>query len=533
MGEQTFVKTGRPEFDEFFPSIRNFFRKNALDIVIDGKKIRGYRTPDTKSFWIRDYSDMLRGVKYIEPDIKSLIEHFAETQGRNGRIFDYFTTFPEKGPYEKENWNKYVRVPVEADVEYRFVKAAFLAWQASGDDRWMLRLLSPMEKALQYVLGHPWRWDEKDQLIKRAYTIDTWDFAYTGGSHDWLQFQINDDTCWGIMHGDNSGYYEAFRIMALLYAYFNNPSRAGYWKRQADEMKRRMNDLCWNGRFYTHFVKISPVDIPGADESEQLSLSNPMDINRGVASHDRAVSILREYRRRRDERRAFAEWFSIDPPFPDGVFGDEKLVKGAYVNGGIMPLVGGELAKAAFDHGYESYGVDILSRYYGMIEGTGQSFLWYFPDGTPSTVETSTSPEANPADAWGSSAMLYAFVEGLAGVEDRLRLFESVRLSPRWAAAGVEEAEVQACYECSGASIGYFVRRSGDQVVLDVRSPQADILFHVLLPLGFQAKVVKLNGKEHGFQNNRIENSPYVDFRSVVTAKASVMIQIEKTRRKG
>ncbi|MCK7523945.1 MAG: hypothetical protein MZV64_43140 [Ignavibacteriales bacterium] len=88
-----------------------------------------------------------------------------------------------------------------------------------------------------------------------------------------------------------------------------------------------------------------------------MSLSNPMAINRGAADHAQAVSILREYPRRGAEGRAFAEWFSIDPPFPDGIFGDERLVQGAYVNGGIMPLVGGELARAAFEHGFEAYGV--------------------------------------------------------------------------------------------------------------------------------------------------------------------------------
>ena len=64
-----------------------------------------------------------------------------------------------------------------------------------------------------------------------------------------------------------------------------------------------------------------------------------------AADHAQAASILREYTRRRG--RAFAEWFSIDPPFPAGVFGDPRLVPGAYCNGGIMPLVGGELARAA------------------------------------------------------------------------------------------------------------------------------------------------------------------------------------------
>ena len=531
MGEHTFVKTGRPEFDQLIPIIRSFLKNNALDVVIDGKKIRGYRTPDTKSFWIRDFSDMLRGVKYFESDLKSLIEHFAETQARNGRIFDYVTTFPEKLPCEKENWTKYVRVPVEADVEYRFVKACFLVWQATGDGRWLLKLLPNLEKALQYILSHPWRWDEDRQLVKRAYTIDTWDFAYTGGSHDWLQFQITEDTYWGIMHGDNSGYYEAFRIMALMYAHFNNRSRAKFWEKHAQELKSRMNKACWNGRFYTHFVKITPVEIPGVDETEQLSLSNPMAINRGVALHEQAVSIIQEYRKRRENSAAFAEWFSIDPPFPDGIFGDEKLIGGAYINGGIMPLVGGELAKAAFEHGFEAYGVNILNRYSKMIAETGNSYLWYFPDGTPSSAETSTSPEASSSDAWGSSAMLHAFLEGLAGVEDRLSLFQNVQLSPRWVSAEVEEAEVQVEYGCSGACLGYFFRHSGDQISLEVHSDQSEILFHVLLPQDFEASSVRVGGKETEFQNEMIQHSPYVDFSSDVFGEVSIKIQLQKTRR--
>ncbi len=531
MKELTFVKSGRLEFDEFFPKIRSILQKNALDIVIDDKKIRGYRTPDTKSFWIRDYSDMLRGVKYIEPDIKSLIEHFAETQSQSGRVFDYVTVFPEKLPCERENWTKYVRVPVEADVEFRFVKACFLAWQASGDDRWLLKLLPGMDKALQYVLSHPWRWDGRLKLVKRAYTIDTWDFAYTSGLHEWLQFQISDDTYWGIMHGDNSGYYEAFRIMAILYAYFNNSSRAKHWEKRAEDLKVQMNKTCWNGRFYTHFVKITPVEIPGVDEAAQLSLSNAMDINRGVASHDQAVSIILEYLNRRDATKAFAEWFSIDPPFPDGIFGDDKLVKGAYINGGIMPLVGGELAKAALEYGYEGYGVDILSRYFEMIAGTGESFLWYFPDGTPSSAETSTSPEASPSDAWGSSAMLYAFLEGLAGVEDRLSLFQNVQLSPRWVAADVHEAEVQVAYRSSGEKIAYYFRQKKDEICLDVRSSRSTIFFHVLLPRDFNADSVEVGGKDSEFQNCLIEKSPYVDFCAEVSGSVSVKIRIKKTRR--
>ena len=217
----TYIRTGRPEFDNLFPMVKSFLEKDVLEMEIDGKKIRGYRSPDTRSVWIRDYSDMIRGFKYFEHDLISTISHFAENQSDNGRIFDYFTTSPEKLPCEKENWTKYVRVPVEADVEYRFIKAAYLSWQSTGNDDWVYKLIPKMEKALDYIFNNNQRFDKKNKLVKRPYTIDTWDFAYTSGKHDWLQFQIDDDTYWGIFHGDNSGYYEALMILAFLLEYFN------------------------------------------------------------------------------------------------------------------------------------------------------------------------------------------------------------------------------------------------------------------------------------------------------------------------
>jgi len=520
------IKTGRPEFDELPRKVESFLAHDVFDVVIDGHAIRGYRTPDAPSIWIRDLSDMMRGFKYFETDLLSAVEHFAATQAHNGRIFDYFTTHPEKLPSERENWTKYVRVPVEADVEYRFVKAAFLAWQATANDTWIQRLLPRMERAMEYALTHPWRWDSEHELVKRAYTIDTWDFAYDP-DHEWLQFQINHGTNWGIMHGDNSGYQQAFRHMALLHDTFKNGERADHWGETARALKRKMNAVCWNGTFYTHFVKLTPVDIPGVDEAKQLSLSNPMDINRGAATHEMAVSIIEEYLRRRDEGRAFAEWYSIDPPFPDGVFGDERLKAGAYVNGGIMPLVGGELARAALEHGFEDYGVDILERYYRMIDESGETYLWYHPDGTPASLDTSTSPDAQPTDGWGSTAMLYALVEGLAGVEDRRASFQSVRLAPRWlAASGVDEAEVRLGYPASGAEFGYAFRRNEDQLLLDVEVEESDVLFHVLLPPGTRATSVTVNGNDIDYRNATRVSSSYVDFKALVRKRSSVKIQV-------
>jgi hypothetical protein len=526
MIDGTYIKTGRHEFDALVPIVRSFLEKDLLELAIDGKTVRGFRSPDVKSIWIRDHSDMLRIGRYFFEDVTSAVEHFGETQADGGRIFDYFTTFPEKPPCERENWTKYVRVPVEADVEYRFVKAAYLAWQACGDDEWIRRLLPKMEKALGYVISHPWYWDAKRGLVKRPYTVDTWDFAYTAGTHERLQFQIDANTFWGIMHGDNSGYFEAFRIVARLYDRFGDRRRAEFWRDEAERLKAAMNTLCWNGDFYTHFAKMSDVTIPGVDESSQLSLSNPMDINRGVANQAQAEAIIGEYVRRRERTGAFAEWFSIDPPFPAGVFGDEKLKEGAYVNGGIMPLVGGELAKAAFRHGFETYGVDILRRYSEMVTEKGESYLWYFPDGTPSSVETSTSPEAQPTDGWGSSAMLEALVGGLAGVEDLGSGFDQARILPRWVAAGIDEAEVQLTYPASGRAIKYTYRRAESAISLVIRATGSDVECRALLPDGRDARSVVAGGRDIDWRSAPVRNSTYVQYNIHVDGQIRIDVHL-------
>jgi hypothetical protein len=526
MSGLTSIRTGRPEIDSLVPRIRSFLEQDILDVVIDGQEIRGYRTPDARSIWIRDHCDMMRGFRHFERDLTSAVEHFAETQGANGRIFDYFTIFPEKPPSERENWTKYVRVPVEADVEYRFVKAVFLAWQASGDDGWVRGLVPAMERALAYSTTHPWRWDEEHGLVKRAYTIDTWDFAYTAGVEDWLHFRIDDHTFWGFLHGDNSGLYEAFLQLAFIHEHLGNSERAAQWTARAEALKDALNRTCFNGKFYTHFVKLTPVEIDGVDEASQLSLSNPMDINRGVTTHAMAVSIIEEYRRRRETTDAFAEWFSIDPPFPDGIFGDEKLVGGAYCNGGIMPLVGGELARAAFEHGFEAYGVDILRRYHDMIAEADETYLWYFPDGTAASIETSTSPEASATDGWGSSAMFYALIEGLAGVVDLASRYARTRISPRWLAAGVEQADVRVGYECSETGIEYHFALDGDRIRLDVEAPCSDILAHVLLPHGTKVTAVTKDGSEIPHRCVTVESSPYVDFEADALERASFEIRM-------
>ncbi|MCU0645335.1 MAG: hypothetical protein MUC94_13890, partial [bacterium] len=466
------------------------------------------------------HSDMIRGARYFDQDLTSAVNHFAMTQRANGSIFDFVSC-----AMDRENWTKYVRVPVEADVEFRFIKAIYLAWQATGDHDWLAEMLPFAEKAMNYIFTHPWRWSKEHGLVKRAFTVDTWDFDFIDKNQPWLNFQISDKTHWGIMHGDNSGYYEACILLAKIYRHLKNDERVACLMKVAEGIRERANKLCWNGRFYKHRIPLDGFRMPGVDEDEQLSLSNPMDINRGLPTHDMAVKILREYQNRKETTQSFAEWFSIDPPFPDGLFGDPKLVGGAYCNGGIMPLVGGELARAAFEHGFEKYGAEALLKYANMIYEKGETYLWYFPDGSAASLETSTSPDAQPTDGWGASAMLYAFIEGLAGIVDQGFLFKKIKLSPRWVAAKVEKANVQVGYGASNSGFKYeFELLLHENKIALKLNGEADLSLHLLLPAGKKAEKLLCSGKTISFQNVKVENSSYVDAELALAGDENVAI---------
>lgn len=523
------ISTSSGRWAPFCERIESFLAADVAEFVVDGSVVRGYRSPDNPAIWIRDHAETARAGKYFEADLKSVVNAFADQQSANGRIFDYVTTAPLPWTGERENWERWVRIPVEADVEFRFVCAAAEAWQATGDDEWIHALMPTMQRALEYTTTHPWRWDRGTGLVKRAFTMDTWDFDYTAGRHPWLNFQITPDTLWGVMHGDNSGLYGAARRLAAIQRHLGDSESADRWVDFTNGLRERANALLFNGRFYRHFHKITPFELVGVNEEEQLSLSNPSNINRGLATPEIAEAIISEYRRRREESDAFAEWFSIDPPFPDGFWGDERHVSGAYINGGIFPLVGGELARAALTSGFETYGVQTLDQYREMIEQSGETYLWYFPDGTPSSVETSTSPEATATDGWGASAMLYAFVEGLCGVVDTLHGFREVDFSPRWVAASEDSASVDLGYAASGARFGYdFSHQEHDgngTMKFEIRADESHVKAHVLLPGDSSQADVHVNGAPVAAQLSTVRESRYVDFTADVRGTSQIEIR--------
>jgi hypothetical protein len=510
LSASTAIATGQPHIDDLYPQLRGFLEQDVAEYALDGYRVRGYRSPDSDLIWLRDHTYQGRGFRYFERDLTSALDAFRRAQRPDGSFPDYLS--------RPRRFVQAERKIVEADLEYLFVQAVYEAWQATGDDDWLRANLPAMRRGIRYIMSDPLRWDPNLRLVKRPFTIDTWDFQYGPTTIDPTtgarapRHWIDQQTVWGIFHGDNTGLAASLRLLAKIEQYFGNGKDAANWRAQATGVMARLNALSWNGRFFTHQVHLTPFSAPGVDESRQLSLSNAIALNRGVLRARQAREIVDEYYRRFLARgAAFAEWYSIDPPFPSGSFGmasGKGEQPGEYVNGGLMPLVGGELARGAFGVGAERYGFDILARYRFLIGDTNASYLWYYPAGNPGK----SGPETLPSDGWGASAMLAALIEGAAGIEDQDTRYQNVRLSPRWpATANVSTALVVARYAASDGYVAYRWRRMASGLTLDFTGSGSRVTLRLLLPEAIsRVALVTLDGRRQPIKLDQVFGSRYV-----------------------
>ncbi|NJO04563.1 MAG: hypothetical protein HC876_02945 [Chloroflexaceae bacterium] len=526
------VATGVEDIDLLYSQVRDFMLGAQLNYVLDGQYVHGYRSPDSPLLWLRDHYYQGRAFRYFDADVTSLLDAFRREQYPDGSFPDFLARPEFNIPA--------FRTPVEADVEYLYVLAVYEAWQMTGDDAWLLSHLEAMQRALNYTLTDPIRWEPTLGLVMRPFTIDTWDFEYGPSTIDPNTQQpaprhwIDADTKWGIFHGDNTGLAQALNALATVEEYLGDPQSAAQRRALARDIMIRLNNMSWNGSFYTHHVKLWPYDVPGVDESKQLSLSNAIALNRGVLSFDQGQAIINEYRSRLQQRDrvAFAEWFSIDPPFPAGSFGLANRLgerPGEYVNGGIMPLVGGELARGAFNHGYEDYGFDILRRYYDLIERTGQTFLWYYPTGGPGIG----SDDTIPTDGWGASAMVGGLIEGAAGVVDNGIRFSDVTISPRWSVRNdVETAYVVTRYAASDGYVAYRWQRTEERgrtyLRLETTGSGQQVTARLMLPADTRSvRGVSINGQPVPYTIEQVGLSSQYVVPSVALPTDVAQIEVE------
>ncbi len=518
LGFPSVMTTDDPNLGLFIHKLRcSIFDDRSL-VFIDGKILKCCKN------WIRDHVHIMKAARHWEYDLLSFLNFIIETQRDDGQFYELIKQYDDdhwqfvnedcRKMYPDDNLTL-VRLELEADIEYLVVEGAVYAYRTTGDDEWLKKVLPALEKGIDYITSDAKRWDEKRGLVKRPFTIDTWDFEYE--PEDFKRSSrnrsIKPDSRMSIMHGDNSGVYSAMINLAWLNRRLGNENKAAEWETRAQQLKENMIKHLWNGKFFMHQLHLNH---SGADnkESERLSLSNTYDINRGVTTTQQARSIISEYIKRKETTEHFAEWFSIDPPYEQFL----NHLPGKYVNGAISPFTAGELAKAAFNNGYEHYGWDILSRFMKLVERDGKAYFLYNADSTP-------QPDGGPS-AWGAAAFISAIDEGLAGIVDDGVNYDAISFSPRFPVTYYTELRYITGYETSGAMVDVRFIITDEGMRYDIYSPAKTLKAHIYLPDGKGCKKLLVDGKNRDFETVTVGDSNYADFAVCDITGGKVSIEI-------
>jgi hypothetical protein len=505
---ETRVETGDADFDSIVPFTREAMQLGRRDYRTPRGRFVGYISGDTWHFdgiWLRDWIYSLPGYKHWEREMLCGLDRFLEVQREDGMV-------PDGIERDGRTW----RVGLESDVEYILTLGAWQSWQATGDDGWLRAALPKLEKALAYIRSDPKHWDAANRLIKRQHSCDTWDYDIDGATDKGTSRHVI-ATC------DQSGYYLAFNAMSRMYRHLGDEARATHWAREADEYRARAVKLLWDGTKFLHHVHLDPIDHGDFDESRQLAMGNTWAMTRGLATREQAARIVDEYRRRHKETGDAYPWWSLQPGYPDhlGYWKDPYRLQGGYANGGLMPWVGGELCRAAFQNGRESYGVELLRQYAGHLRKTGGAQVWYWPDGTPGMRTTNEVRYAG----WGMAQWVEALLEGLAGFADRGSLLTEARLAPRWAAAGVRRANATFRYAASEAYLSYKWSWDAAGVTLDYSGSGERVEFDILLPFKTMPSQVLLDDKPVEPEIERVGSSLYLKLAAQSGARGRIHIR--------
>ncbi len=502
LGFPSILTTDDAKLGLFLRSLRNNILCERAHVFIGGKAMMVNKN------WIRDHVHVMKAFRHFEHDIDSFWSFIVETQREDGQFYelikqmdDYHWKFVNEDCrilYNDDNLSL-VRLELEADVEYLVVEGARYIYAVNGDNEWLKKVLPKLEKSIEYMTSDAKRWNKDLGLVMRPFTIDTWDFTvYDDIKRIGTDRRINDDTPISVMHGDNSGVYAAMNSLAYFNEILGNSEKVEYWHQKASLLRENMFKHLWNGKFFIHQLHLGHNGLDNL-ENERLSLSNVYDMNRGVCTTEQCRSIIEEYMRRKETTANFAEWFSIDPPYEK--FG--TLTAGKYVNGAISPFTAGELAKAAFNNGYEEYGWDIIKRFMKLVERDNNVYFLYYPDSTP-------QPEGGPS-AWGSAALISAVDEGLAGISDIGVRYNKMYFSPKFTVTDYTELRYITGYEKTGTivDVRYILTECGMRY--DIYSPSKETDIHILLPKGKKCSKLIINNSENEFTESLVGESHYVD----------------------
>ena len=137
-----------------------------------------------------------------------------------------------------------------------------------------------------------------------------------------------------------------------------------------------------------------------------------------------------------------------------------------------------------------------------MTERDGEVYFLYNP--------ISGKRQGGGPSAWGAAALISAFDEGLAGINDADCLYREINFSPKFTVCPYGEIRYLTGYEISHkfVDVRYVLKEEGMRY--DVFSEAEKINAKILLPKGKRCKALLVNGAEVPFAMETVRESEYV-----------------------
>ncbi|MGB3616834.1 MAG: twin-arginine translocation signal domain-containing protein [Catalinimonas sp.] len=424
----TFAVDGETDVDDAGGEFRKLWQMAVHSTMLHPPLYRrvGGKTYKVYAGWFQDHVHVLKAQKYYDTDVVSGMDLWTHSQRPDGMVADnckhppesfdnWATRFGDRFVYragqDDADDTVFVRIPIENMGEFTYLIGVWETWTTTGDDAWMASKIDACKRAVDYATSDDYRWSERFRLPKRGYTIDIWDFqpralaAKFGGDTMMAKPGVTD---WSVMYGDTIGLQIGCKYLGRMLAHLGRDQEAARYRALGEELLARIDALAWTGTHYRQHVPEDPVQIPDFGDTpldEQVTLSHAYALNRDI-DPAKGRAIIRRYQQIREKMPASSpgEWYLCFPAYEQGW----HVPKWEYMNGGVSPLVGGELAHGAFRHGFEAYGVDVLRRMAATADAHGDLFEFAYrgsmaPEKEQTYVPLDLSDVVN-ADTHGAGA---------------------------------------------------------------------------------------------------------------------------------
>jgi hypothetical protein len=516
--EAPLYETGLTELDHLQALFAPALAANLKRFAGRERQVTGFGAGSQyPQIWLRDSATLLPLARWLydREALTSWLEEHLAAQAENGALRDWIAAGP---PAAFREWAPRVQAlgptgasmlsvdtnTTEADQEASAVRAAALAFEATGDVAWLLKpiagqpLLRRLERALAYRLeGRSIR----DGLIESALTADWGDVSPS--YPDQRAIYLDERTPRVVGLYANALAVQAARDLAGLCAHVGDGACAAHWQARATALAATSARTFWQPRlgFFRMHVLTTPELARGFPDSHaSFALGgNTQALLAGLATPAQAARVVAnaEARRRRYGLDSIAG--VVLPPWPAGTFAHPALARAwHYQNGGQWDWWSGRFLFAAFRAGQSELALAQLRVVARRVVRSGGLYEWY---------DRAGSGQGSATYAGAAGALAQALYEGLFGVELRLgRLDLRVRL-------GAQPGMLRLFQPASGTRVSYRhvpeLARRRLRFEVTSNAPTAGTLA-LRLPAGWSARAVQRDGQALAFERESVGADRYV-----------------------